>query len=76
MRLRLKPMKRVARIIKSHLTNILIDLTQRVTNAVIEGLNAKIQWLKCSACGYRNRESFRTAILSHCGGLDLKPRLG
>jgi len=26
------------------------------------------------ACGYRNRERFRNAILFHLGGLDLYPR--
>lgn len=76
MRSRLEPMKKVARMIKAHLENILTYLTHRVTNAVTEGLNAKIQWVKYSARGYRNRESFKTAILFHCGGLDLEPRLG
>lgn len=75
MRSRLEPMKRVARMIKSHLENILTYLEHRVTNAVTEGLNAKIQWLKYSARGYRNPDSFKTAIFFHCGGLDLEPRL-
>jgi transposase len=25
------------------------------------------------ACGFRNREHFRTAIYFHCGGLELYP---
>lgn len=48
-------------------------LTHRITNAVTEGLNAKIQWIKYSARGYRNREAFELAIHSHCGSLDLNP---
>jgi len=76
MRSRLEPMKRVARMIRSHLENILTYLEHRVTNAVTEGLNATIQWVKYAARGYRNRESFKTAILFHCGGLDLEPRIG
>ncbi|MHB1073743.1 MAG: ISL3 family transposase, partial [Gemmatimonadaceae bacterium] len=76
MRSRLEPMKRVARMIQSHLEHILTYLTHRVTNAVTEGLNATIQWVKYSARGYRNRESFKMAIYFHCGGLDLEPRLG
>lgn len=76
MRSGLAPMKKVARMIKAHLANILTYLTHRVTNAVTEGLNAKIQWVKYSARGYRNRDAFKTAILFHCGGLDLEPRLG
>ena len=76
MRSQLEPMKKVARLVKSHLENILTYLTHRVTNAVTEGLNAKIQWVKYSARGYRNPEAFKTAILFHCGGLDLEPRFG
>ena len=39
-----------------------------------EGLNSRIQMVKQMACGFRNREHFRTAIYFHCGGLDLYPR--
>ena len=72
---RLAPIIKVARMLKAHLENILTYLTHRITNAVTEGLNAKIQWIKFGARGFRNRESFKTAILFHCGGLDLEPRL-
>jgi transposase len=72
---RLEPMIKVARMLKRHLENILTYLTHRITNAVTEGLNAKIQWVKYGARGFRNREAFKTAILFHCGGLDLEPRL-
>ena len=74
MRSRLEPMKKVARMLKAHLDNILTYLTHRITNAVTEGLNAKIQWIKYGARGYRNREAFKMAIYFHCGGLDLEPR--
>jgi len=37
------------------------------------GLNAKIQWIKYTARGFRNRENFKTAIYFHCGALDLYP---
>jgi len=76
MRSQLEPMKRVARMIRSHLEYILTYLTHRVTNAVTEGLNAKIQWVKYSARGYRNPDAFKTAILFHCGVLDLEPQFG
>ena len=72
---RLAPIIKVARMLKAHLENILTYLTHRITNAVTEGLNAKIQWIKFGARGFRNRDSFKTAILFHCGGLDLEPRL-
>jgi transposase len=76
MRSRLEPMKKVARMLQRHLENILTYLKHRITNAVTEGLNAKIQWIKYSARGYRDREAFKMAIYFHCGGLDLEPRVG
>ena len=45
----------------------------RITNATAEGLNSKIQWIRYTARGFRNRENFKTAIYFHCGGLDLYP---
>ena len=73
-RSRLRPMVHVAGIIRRHLENILTYLTHRITNAVTEGLNAKIQWIKYSSRGFRDRERFKLAIYFHCGGLDLDPR--
>jgi transposase len=72
-RSRLQPMIHVAGIIRRHLENILNYLVHRITNAVTEGLNAKIQWIKYSSRGFRNRERFKLAIYFHCGGLDLTP---
>lgn len=73
-RSRLEPVRRIARMVKQHLEGILNAIVRQVTNATSESLNARIQWLKKSACGFRNRERFRNAILFHCGGLDLYPR--
>jgi transposase len=70
---RLTPVIIVARMIKSHLANVMTYFDHRITNAVSEGLNSKIQTIKKMACGYRNRENFKTAIFFHCGGLDLYP---
>ena len=74
MRSRLEPMKRVARTIRDRLWGIVNAIVLRVTNAGAESLNAKIQWIKKQACGFRSRERFRNAIYFHCGGLDLYPR--
>ncbi len=74
MRSCLEPIKKVARMLKVHLENILPFLTHRITNAATEGLDAKIQWIKCGARGYRNRDAFKMAIYFHCGGLELEPR--
>jgi len=72
-RSRLEPMRKVAAMIKRHWANIRTYFTHRITNAGTEALNAKIQSAKRRACGFRNRERFRTAIFFHCGGLDLYP---
>ena len=46
-------------------------MVQRVTNARAEGINSGIQWVKCRARGYRNRQRLRDAIYFHFGGLDV-----
>ena len=73
MRSRLEPLKRVARMIQAHWQGVLNAATTNVTNALSEGLNSQIQWIKRKACGYRSRERFRNAIYFHLGGLDLYP---
>jgi transposase len=70
---RLQPVIKVAKMVRSHLHNILTYFTQRVTNAVSEGINSAIQTIKKRAFGYRNPQHFKTAIYFHCGGLDLYP---
>ena len=55
------------------LDNIVTYLQHPITNAVTESLNAKIQWVKYTARGFRNQQNFITAIYFHCGGLDLAP---
>jgi transposase len=72
-RSRLAPVKKVARMCKAHLGNILTFFVHRLTNGPIEGLNNKIQGLIKKAFGYRNKERFKTDIFFHLGGLDLYP---
>ena len=72
-RSRLSPIKEVARMVKRHLTGILTAVVKGITNARAESINAKIQWLKYTARGFRNRDRFRNAIYFHLGGLDLYP---
>lgn len=71
---RLKPIIEVAKMIKEHLSNILTYLRHRITNAVTEGLNSKIQQIKATARGFRNFNNYRIAILFHCGKLSLYPQ--
>ena len=70
---RLKPIVKVAKTIKRHLDNILTYLKHRITNAVGEGFNSKIQAIKAAARGFRNFANYRIAILFHCGKLELYP---
>lgn len=72
-RSRLKPMIATAKMVKAHLPNILTYLKHRITNATSESLNAKIQWIKYTARGFRNFANFVTAIYFHCGALNLTP---
>jgi transposase len=69
----LGPVISVARMLERHLEGILNAIVLKATNALAEGINSRIQWIKRMACGFRNRERFRQAILFHLGGLDLYP---
>jgi len=70
---RLEPVKKVTKTLKSHLYGILSYFAHPITNAMSEGINSKIETLWKTACGYRNKKRFRTAILFHLGGLDMAP---
>lgn len=72
-RSRLTPMIAVAGMLKRRFENIITYLKHRITNAVSESINAKIQWVKYTARGFRNKQNFINAIYFHCGGLDLAP---
>ena len=73
-RSRLEPVKDVARMIQKRVENVVNYCRHWITNAVSEGLNSKIMSIKRRAGGFRNPDSFKTAIYFHCGGLDLYPR--
>jgi transposase len=73
-RSRLEPIRRVAKMIRGRLEQVLNFCRHGVSNAVAEGLNSKITAIKNKACGFRSPEAFMTAIYFYCGGLDLYPR--
>jgi transposase len=70
---RLQPVKKIARTLKDHLYGILSYCKHRITNAMTEGINSKIETLRKAACGFRNKQRFRTVILFHLGGLNMYP---
>jgi len=72
-RSKLRPMVEVSRTIRRHFDGVLNAVVSKVTNAMAEGINSKIQQVKKNARGFRNRERFRNAIYFYCGGLDLYP---
>jgi transposase len=71
---RLQPVIDAARTLKRHEAGLLSYFAHRITSAGAEGLNSKIQAIRVSARGFRNRENFKTAIYFHCGGLELYPQ--
>lgn len=69
----LKPVKEFARMIRKHWAGVINAAVSNISNAMAESINAGIQRIKRSACGYRSRARFRVAIYFHFGGLDLYP---
>ena len=72
-RSRLKPMKKVAQMMKRRFENIITFIQHRITNATSESINAKIQWVKYTARGFRNKANFKDAVYFHAGGLNMAP---
>lgn len=70
---RLEPVIAVAKMLKRHLPGLLSHCAHSISNAVTEGLNSKIQFVKASARGFRSFAHYRIAILFHCGKLDMRP---
>jgi transposase len=58
--------------LKAHWYGIMSFITSRLTNGVLEGINAKIQLAKRRARGYRNINNFITMIYLLAGKLNLK----
>ena len=71
---RLQPVIDAAETLKRHEAGLLSYFAHRITNAAAESLNSRIQAIRVSARGYRNRNNFKTAIYFHCGGLQLYPQ--
>ena len=74
-RSRLEPIKKVARMLKSHLPGLLSYFRHHVTNGIAEGFNSKIQSIKSAARGFRSFANYRLRILFYCGKLDLVPEI-
>lgn len=66
-------MMKAGRMLRARLDNILAYLKHRVANAASEAIDSRIQWVKATARGFRNRQNFIDALYFHRGGLDLEP---
>jgi len=70
---RIPEMIKAGKTIRNYFWGILNAIRLRVTNGVLEAKNNSIQRIKRMACGFRNRDRFRNAILFHLGKLSLFP---
>jgi len=70
---RIPEMIKAGKTIRNYFWGIINAIRLKVTNGMVEAKNNCIQRIKRMACGFRNRERFRTAILFHLGKLDLFP---
>ena len=71
---RLAPVINVAKMLKRRLTMVLNYFTHRITNALSEGINSKVEAIKNAARGFRNFERLKIMLWFRLGGLDLYPR--
>jgi len=65
------PMIEFVKMLERHMKGIEAYFKHIVTNGLAESLNARIQEIKRTAKGYRNKYNFKTMIYFHLGGLDL-----
>ena len=69
----LPAVRKVAAMLLRHAQGLVNFVNHRITNAVAENINGKIQQLKSIARGFRSFKHYRTNILFHFAGLDLNP---
>ena len=72
---RLHALKKFAPMVERHLNGLLNYFVSRLTNALCEGFNSKIQQIKTASRGFRSFQNYRTRILFFLGDLDLSVRL-
>ncbi len=62
----------VGRMVHRYFYGNLNEILFKVNNSMLEAKNAFIQRINKTACGFRNRVRFKTAILFYLGDLDLQ----
>lgn len=64
-------MKKLAKTILNHWDNILNYFDNRLTNAILEGINNIIQSIKHTARGFKNYDYFKTVVYLYCGAFEV-----
>ena len=72
-RSRLEPIKRFAKMIKSHYSGVLQFFLSKLTAGLTEGINSRIQEIKRRAKGFRNIDNFISMIYLEAANLNLTP---
>lgn len=70
---RLEPLKKFARMVRSHEKGILAWVDIGISNGTVEGMNNKIGLVKRRAFGFRKTEYLKLAIYHCCANLPLPP---
>jgi len=70
---RIPEMIQAGKTIRNYFWGILNAIRLNATNGMVEAKNNSIQRIKRMACGFRNPERFKNAILFHLGKLDIFP---
>jgi transposase len=65
-------MKKLANTLQKHFDNIMNYFDNRLTNAILEGLNNIIQSIKHAARGFKNCEYLKAISYLHCGAFEVK----
>jgi len=70
-RSRLEPIKKFARMVKTHFPGIIRYFTTGLTSGTMEGINSRIQGIKRRARGFRNIDNFIAMIYLEAAGLKM-----
>jgi len=70
---RIPEMIKAGKTVRNYFWGILNAIRLKVTNSMLESKNNSIQRIKRMACGFRNRNRFKNAVLFHLGNMDLFP---
>lgn len=70
---KIEPLKKVARMIRSHLEGVLGWVRWRISNGRLEGMNNRIRLLSHRSFGLHSANALISLVYLCCGGLELAP---